>query len=46
LASTIIQPLEFLLILFTFIGNKYNRATIAKKTKERIKEENKATGDQ
>jgi len=37
--------LGFLLVLFIFVGNKCNEATIVKRTKEGTKEGNKALGD-
>jgi len=41
LALVIIKSLGFLLVLFTFIGNKFNQASAAKKRKRSTKEENK-----
>jgi len=40
----VILSLEFLLFLFTFVDNKFNRASIPKRSKKGTKEENKATG--
>ena len=45
LTRIIIWSLGFLLVLFAFIGNKINQASVAERSKKRTKEEDKTTGD-